>query len=99
MLEAVNIGWSQPATLVLSRRRSRRRLRWLSCWRILAFTRNPILAGVMKTVQSFKHRRKIKGFRVFSLLQTKARATYACSRASTGPDPVVAGEPETPTRL
>jgi len=34
-------GRWQLGTLVLSRRRSSRRLRWANCWRILVFTRNP----------------------------------------------------------
>src|SRR5580693_2132804 len=65
MLEAVNIGRSQPWRLRLSSRRSIRRLLLFNCWRILAFTRNPFPAEVREKLLLFRHRRKAWGFRVF----------------------------------
>src|SRR5208282_307931 len=54
MLDAVNIGCSQPRTLCLSSRRSIRRLRWASCRRILVFTRNPFLLEVLNSVATLQ---------------------------------------------
>src|SRR5262245_47650064 len=46
MLDAVNMGRSRSDRLVLSRRRSMRRLRWANCRCNLVFTRNPFLLVV-----------------------------------------------------
>src|SRR6266404_620331 len=65
MLLALNIGRSKPWMLRLSSRRSIRRLRWASCWRILVFTRNPFLAEATESVITLQTPRKGQGISSF----------------------------------
>src|ERR1700676_5802579 len=82
MLEAVNIGRSQPWRLRLSSRRSIRRLLLFNCWRILAFTRNPFPAEVREKLLLFRHRRKAWGFRVFHFFSGQSPRAFAGARYS-----------------
>src|SRR5262249_21459189 len=65
MSRAVNIGWLQPPSFVLSNRRSMRRLRLFSCRRILAFTRNPSWLRSPRKQSIFLDSENTEGFRVF----------------------------------
>src|ERR1051326_2521913 len=76
MLLAVNIGSKQPFRLVLSKRRSIRRLRSASFRCMLAFTRNPSGAsGVGERRYSIKHRKSRGISRFHTVFYSSERTT------------------------
>src|SRR5215212_8102984 len=82
MLVAVNMGRSILLSRVLSRRRSMRRLRLASRWRILVFTRNPFLLVVDGVSLPHQTPQKAKGFRVFQFVVWQTSGRFAWLRAS-----------------
>jgi hypothetical protein len=91
MLRAVNLGRSPPWRFCLSRRRWRRRWRWFSWRRILAFPRNPPFGVALEKLVPLPTPQKAGGFRAFPILSEKSPRDYACSRTSAraGADGVV----------
>ena len=76
MLLAVKTGRAVVPIFVLSSRCCKRRLLRASRWRILVFTRNPLLLVLMMPCYFIKHRRKTKGFRVFkNFAESRPRTT------------------------
>src|ERR1700683_129126 len=84
MFEAVNIGCSSPWTLCLSIRRSIRRLRWASCWRILVFTRNPSLGVEDDKLVTYQTPKKAGDFENFPISSGQLPGRYAYSRTGGG---------------
>ena len=59
------MGWEQPRRSVLSKRRSMRRLLWVSRCRMILFTRNPSLLRVAKFVATLQTPEIHEGFEFF----------------------------------
>src|SRR5260370_41311054 len=81
MLVAVNCGRSQSPSLVLSRRRSMRRLRLASLRCKVAFTRNPSGLRVLETPDTLSNPRKAERFRVFHGISSPTNGGFALLRA------------------
>ena len=76
MLLAVKTGCAVVPIFVFRACRRKRRLLRTSRWRILVFTRNPLLLVLMMPCYFIKHRRKTKGFRVFkNFAESRPRTT------------------------
>src|ERR1700722_3612766 len=99
MLAAVKAGRRMLPSRFLSRRRSIRLLRLRSCWRILAFTRNPFLLVVMVARYNIKHRRIHKGFRVFQKILAPTTIGFACSRTRSKTRPQISEDLDAEQRL
>src|SRR5260370_41164377 len=84
MLVAVNCGRSQSPSLVLSRRRSMRRLRLASLRCKVAFTRNPSGLRVLETPDPLSNPRKAERFRVFHGISSPTNGGFALLRPSKG---------------
>src|SRR5260370_2656333 len=78
MLLAVNCGWWQSPSLVLSRRRSMRRLRLASLRCRVAFTRNPSGHRVLETLDTISNPGKAERFRVFQETPPPTTGGFAC---------------------
>src|SRR5207302_9601285 len=77
MLRPVNIGWLHPPSLVLSRRRSIRRLWLYSCWRIVGFTRNPSWLPGPRNDDTLLDSENTEGFRVFQEISPPTSGGFA----------------------
>src|ERR1700683_1752137 len=84
MLAAVNMGWVQSPSLVLSSRCSICRLRTANCLRILGFTRNPFRDGLKDCHYPFRRREKPRDFEFFQNLVSSNPSRFAFLRASVG---------------
>src|SRR5258708_23606133 len=82
MLAAVNCGRSQSPSLVLSRRRSMRRLRLASLRCKVAFTRNPSGLRVLETLDTLSNPGKAERFRVFHGISPPTSGEFAWFRTS-----------------
>src|SRR5258707_15266004 len=82
MLAAVNCGRSQSPSLVLSRRRSMRRLRLASLRCKVAFTRNPSGLRVLETLDTLSNPGKAERFRVFHGISPPTSGEFAWFRPS-----------------
>src|SRR5260370_12352068 len=86
MLAAVNCGRSQSPSLVLSRRRSMRRLRLASLRCKVAFTRNPSGLRVLETLDTLSNPGKAERFRVFHGISPPTSGEFAWFRPRGYPD-------------
>src|SRR6266851_3101877 len=82
MLRAVNIGWLQSPSWLLSKRRSMRRLLLVSLRAIVAFTRNPSWRLVLEKVATLQTPQNAEGFRVFHAFLPPNTGGYAWLRAN-----------------
>src|SRR5229473_1120577 len=80
MLRAVNIGWLQSPSWLLSKRRSMRRLLLVSLRAIVAFTRNPSWRLVLEKVATLQTPQNAEGFRVFHAFLPPNTGGYAWLR-------------------
>src|SRR5271170_6037431 len=82
MLLAVNIGWPRSGMVVLSKRRSMRRLPLASFRPMILFTRNPSLLRVVKFVATLQTPEKREGFEFFQKFIQANASEFAYSRPS-----------------